>query len=196
MNTYYLYKKTHKQTGLKYLGFTKHDPNKYKGSGVYWLSHLAEHGYEVDTEIIFETSSKKVIKEKGLWYSQLWNIVESNEWANLKPEGGEGGGVPGQNKGKSRPKEHCDAMRSGWQRRRDAGLKINPWNTGLTGLKGPCKSTTFISPSGEYLTFESMKQGCKELNLIYTKMSAVKNGHASHHRGWKLVKSNPHCKIQ
>ena len=185
MNTYYLYKKTHKQTGLKYLGFTKDNPIKYEGSGTYWLLHLDKHGHDVETEVLFETTNKREIKEKGLHYSKLWNIVASNEWANLKPEGGEGGGVPGQNKGKKRPKEHVDAMRAGWDRIKDKGYA--PWNKGITGLKGPCKKITLIDPNGNLHEYESMKQGCKENNLIYTTMSAVNNGVASHHRGWKIL---------
>jgi hypothetical protein len=89
---YFLYKKTHNKTGLKYLGYTKSkDPFKYFGSGKYWCYHIKKHGYDVVTEILLETTSKEIIKEKGLYYSNLWNVVESDEWANLKPESGDGG---------------------------------------------------------------------------------------------------------
>ena len=89
---YRLYKKTHRDTGLKYLGYTKSvDPHEYQGSGKYWSWHIEKHGYNVDTEILFETTSKQEINEKGLYYSKLWNVVESDEWANLKPESGSGG---------------------------------------------------------------------------------------------------------
>lgn len=36
----------------------------------------------------------KEFKEKGIYYSRLWNIVESDKWANLAEESGEGGGKP------------------------------------------------------------------------------------------------------
>lgn len=89
---YCLYKKTHKDTGLKYLGYTKSsDPREYQGSGKYWTWHIEKHGYNVDTEILFETTNKQEIKAKVLYYSELWNVVESDEWANLKPESGCGG---------------------------------------------------------------------------------------------------------
>ena len=92
MTIYYLYVKTHNVTGLKYLGYTtSKDPHKYTGSGTYWKSHLKVHGKNFSTEIIFESNSKDSISEKGIYYSNLWNVVESNEWANLKPESGEGG---------------------------------------------------------------------------------------------------------
>jgi hypothetical protein len=88
----YLYKKTHRKTGLKYLGKTKNqDPFAYPGSGIYWTSHLKIHGDDCDTEILKECDSDQEIKEWGLHYSRLWDIVESEEWANLKEECGDGG---------------------------------------------------------------------------------------------------------
>ena len=90
--TIYLYVKTHNKTGLKYLGqTTAKDPHKYPGSGVYWKLHLEKHGYDYTTEIISECQTKDEIKELGIYYSNLWNIVESDEWANLKIEQGDGG---------------------------------------------------------------------------------------------------------
>ncbi len=90
--TIYLYVKTHKKTGLKYLGVTTNkDPYTYTGSGVYWKNHLNKHGFDYFTEILKECRTKDEVKEWGLYYSRLWNIVESNEWANLKEEQGDGG---------------------------------------------------------------------------------------------------------
>jgi len=88
----YLYLKQHNITGLKYLGQTTKDPIKYTGSGKYWLNHLNKHGYDVTTTILYESDNMEEIREQGLYYSDLWNIVESKEYANLIPEGGEGGG--------------------------------------------------------------------------------------------------------
>jgi hypothetical protein len=87
----YLYLKTHNKTGLKYLGKTSSDPFKYKGSGKYWKRHLYKHGDDVTTEILFQSTCKNEIKEKGLYYSNLWSIVESDNFANLKEEAGDGG---------------------------------------------------------------------------------------------------------
>lgn len=92
----YLYIKTHRKTGLKYLGKTNQDPYAYKGSGIRWLRHIKKHGNDVDTKILKECINNNEIKEWGLYYSNLWNIVERAEWANLKPELGEGGAVPGR----------------------------------------------------------------------------------------------------
>ena len=87
----YLYLKQHNTTGLKYLGQTKQDPYNYKGSGKHWKRHVKKHGYDVTTVILYETPFIEEIKELGLYYSDLWNIVDSKEFANLKPEGGDGG---------------------------------------------------------------------------------------------------------
>jgi hypothetical protein len=87
---HYLYVKTHKKTGLKYLGKTTQDPYKYKGSGVRWVNHLKVHGVDIDTQILHECSSLNEVKILGRYYSDLWNIVENNDWANLKPEDGDG----------------------------------------------------------------------------------------------------------
>ena len=96
MTIYYLYVKTHNITGLKYLGKTIQNPHKYRGSGKKWKSHIHKHGYNVTTEILKECSSDKELKEWGLYYSRLWNIVEARDengnklWANLKLEEGDG----------------------------------------------------------------------------------------------------------
>ena len=88
----YLYKKTHNNTGLKYLGKTiSADPYKYPGSGVYWTNHLKVHGNDVTTEILKECQSEEELIEWGKHYSLLWNVVESDEWANLTEEAGPGG---------------------------------------------------------------------------------------------------------
>jgi hypothetical protein len=89
---YYLYKKTHNKTGLKYLGYTeKDDVFSYRGSGKIWLRHLEKHGDDIVTEILLVTYSHSEIKAAGRYYSELWNIVESKEWANLRIEDGYGG---------------------------------------------------------------------------------------------------------
>lgn len=90
--TIYLYVKTHNKTGLKYLGqTTSKTPHNYPGSGVYWKLHLKKHGTEHSTEILKECQTKEEVKEWGIYYSNLWNVVESKSWANLKIEQGDGG---------------------------------------------------------------------------------------------------------
>lgn len=88
--TIYLYVKTHNVTGLKYLGKTEKDPFKYNGSGKYWVRHLKRHGYDIKTEILLVTESKTELKETGIFFSKLFDIVKSEEWANLTEEKGDG----------------------------------------------------------------------------------------------------------
>jgi hypothetical protein len=60
----YLYVKTHRKTGLKYLGKTNSRyPHKYSGSGIYWTNHLKEHGYDVKTEILHECQTNEELHE-------------------------------------------------------------------------------------------------------------------------------------
>lgn len=90
--TTYLYIKTHNKTGLKYLGkTTSSNPHTYPGSGTKWRRHLDKHGYDYTTEILKECQTKEEVKEWGLYYSNLWNVVDDNSWANLRPETGDGG---------------------------------------------------------------------------------------------------------
>lgn len=87
--------------GLKYLGkFTynetyKHKTvDKYTGSGKYWKNHLNAHGFvlkDIKTTILFETTSKIELKEKGIYYSKLYDVVNNKEFANLTEERGDGG---------------------------------------------------------------------------------------------------------
>ena len=95
---YYLYVKTHKKTGLKYLGqTTAQNPYKYRGSGDRWNSHLNVHGYDIDTIIIQKCYTKTALRSWGVYYSNLWSVVDSKKWANLKPEEGQGGWGGSQN---------------------------------------------------------------------------------------------------
>jgi hypothetical protein len=87
----YLYKKTHNETGLQYLGKTIRDPYKYPGSGLYWKSHLKIHGNDVSTEVLFQTEDKEEFKKVAIEYSNKLDIVKSKEWANFREETGNGG---------------------------------------------------------------------------------------------------------
>lgn len=91
----YLYTKE-VPSGLKYLGQTVKNPYKYNGSGTYWKNYLKKHDInpkDIRTTIILETEDRELIREKGLYYSKLWNVVESNEWANLCIEMGDYGSL-------------------------------------------------------------------------------------------------------
>ena len=84
----YLYLKQHNETGLKYFGKTTRNPHTYKGSGLYWLRHLKTHGRGVTTIKVWEFTRQDVCTRFALWFSHKFNIVESDEYANLTEEAG------------------------------------------------------------------------------------------------------------
>lgn len=89
---YKLMIKTHNVTGLKYLCFTrKKDFIKYTGSGIRWLNHLKKNGFNFTTILIFETNDFDELKQKSIEYSIENNIINSDQWANLINEQGDGG---------------------------------------------------------------------------------------------------------
>ena len=90
----HLYIKTHNKTGLKYCGKTTQDPYVYRGSGTRWTSHIRKHGYDVTTQVIasFDVSQTDSMIEFALSFSELFDIVSSNDWANLVSENGIDGG--------------------------------------------------------------------------------------------------------
>lgn len=96
-----LYVKTHRVTGLKYLGKTKNDPFTYRGSGLDWATHLLEHGEEVDTEVIRWCRDKESLRYWGIYFSELWDVVNSKDWANRTREEGQGGAMPAEINGMS-----------------------------------------------------------------------------------------------
>lgn len=83
----HLYIKTHNVTGLKYFGKTiQKNPQRYKGSGKYWKCHLAKYGNDVTTEILGSFDDIELCELVASEFSIKFNIVESDEWANLIPE--------------------------------------------------------------------------------------------------------------
>ena len=95
MKKHYLMIKTHLDTKLKYLCKKTTDNIKtcysYKGSGKYWLRHLAVHGDNIKTEIIEICDTKEQLIQKGIFWSKLLNVVKSENYANLIEERGDGG---------------------------------------------------------------------------------------------------------
>ena len=92
----YLYVKQHKITGLKYFGATsKKNPYTYLGSGKYWRRHLKVYGKDIDTINVWKFDNQDECEKFALEFSEKNNIVESQNWANLRPENGKDGRLPG-----------------------------------------------------------------------------------------------------
>lgn len=85
--------KTHNVTELKYLCVsTKDDYLNYPGSGVKWRNHLKHHGFNFSTVVLYESQVRNdIFKSMCLYYSRLYDVVNSDEWANLIMEDGNTG---------------------------------------------------------------------------------------------------------
>jgi hypothetical protein len=94
MKTHKLMIKTHNITKLKYLCYTRSEGKiyeDYKGSGKLWKKHLKKYGENITTELIFESSDFEKFKKFAIQKSIEFDIVNSDQWANLKIEEGDGG---------------------------------------------------------------------------------------------------------
>lgn len=139
--TYYLYLKTHNVTGLKYLGKTERsDFHKYPGSGIRWKYHLNKHGHDYTTQCLLKTDSHDELRETGLFFSRLWNIVCSPEFANLTEEDGNGGS---NFKHIERTKEWANNIRQS-----KIGSKNPMWKGGHTIQPKPKKTRSEYGMSG------------------------------------------------
>ncbi len=86
----YLYLK--EVPGLKYLGITTQNPYTYRGSGKYWINHLRSNkitSRNIKTTILFETLDRKELITNCNYYSNLWDVKNSKEFANLISEDGD-----------------------------------------------------------------------------------------------------------
>lgn len=93
----YLYVKQHTITGKLYFGkTTRSNPELYVGSGKYWKRHIQQHGKQhVVTLWSCLFSDQHECMDFALAFSELFDIVESNNWLNLVEETGIGGNPPG-----------------------------------------------------------------------------------------------------
>lgn len=147
MSIYYLYKKTHRKTGLQYLGKTTRDnPYTYTGSGIDWVSHLLMYGRDFDTEILLKTKSKKELQQAGRYYSNLWNVVESKDWANRIPETGGGTGWPIEKLSKSTCQFCQSIFASKYIDQHEKYCKSNPNHQNKTYTKATCKYCANLYP--------------------------------------------------
>lgn len=131
-----------------YLGKTvkniKNNPNCYIGSGEYWKAHLKQHGYtykDIKTWILHETEDNDDLVRTGRYYSKLWNVVESDQWANLKEEDGTGGDVSGcrskENYSLGSKKANETRRQRGYEVSQEARLKMRLAKLGKPGcMKG------------------------------------------------------------
>ena len=162
--TFYLYVKQHTKTGLKYFGMTtKKDPYKYLGSGQYWRRHLKAHGYEIDTIELWAFNNIDDCEKFALDFSKKYNIVESKEWANLRPEHGRTGnpvGSPGMKKEKN-PNWGKTKEQNSFYGKKHKPETIELYKKQKSGGNNP-RAKKVITPLG---TYNCLKEAAKALNM-------------------------------
>lgn len=130
----YLYVKRHRTTGLLYFGkTTKRNPFAYLGSGKYWLRHLKKHSVDIETLDVWGFDDIEECEKFALTFSKEKQIVESKQWANLRPENGRDGGYfPGDLNPMKRP-EVVEKLRAANLRTNESrGQKTSKALTGRT----------------------------------------------------------------
>jgi len=141
----WLYIKKHNITGLQYFGKTnRYHPEKYIGSGKYWLAHLRVHGKDISTtwcELFFD---QQTLVEYALKFSKENNIAESSEWANLKFENGLDGGHSGVARS-DETKEKLSKKNRGKRHTKETKNKISDSNKGKHNMVRPADVGAKIS---------------------------------------------------
>ena len=139
-------------TGLKYLCKTSgKDPFQYHGSGIRWVHHLKKYHKQwtspenVETTILGEYETKEELREAGIIYSALFNVVKDYNWANIVPEHGDDGWINDQT-GKHWKVKDTTKMRNKKTQTKKV-LEAHRRNSGLGNYQ--CKHTV-ITPWGEF----------------------------------------------
>lgn len=177
---YKIYLKTHNKTGLKYLGYTaKDNVNDYQGSGIRWKKHISKHGYDVTTEVLSKTKDENELKQLGLYWSKKYNIIENEDFANLKEESGISGKYSKETKEKmsKSAKKRCEklgAPKAAWTSESASELNKKTWadpkirkkriegiSESLKGRKNGPRSEQFKQVMKEKLTGRSYGKGVK-----------------------------------
>lgn len=178
----YLYVKTHNKTGLKYFGkTTKSNPEKYIGSGKYWLDHIKVHGNDVSTEIIGYYTDKDECVAAALNFSITNNIVtavnKDNKkiWANQINENGLDGGATRWGQHSDETKEKIRVANTGKVVPNDVREKIKTARAKQTNVR----TKGSWSPSAEARQkIRSANLGKKQSEETRKKRSEKLKGHA------------------
>ena len=169
----YLYIKT-SPLGLNYLGKTTKNPYKYKGSGLIWRRHIDSNKIDpktVQTRVIYTTTDKKKFSFYALKISKQFNIVNSNEWANLTYEEGQGGNTWNciSEKGKQSFIDSTKRPKS-MEHKRKTGL------SSLGRISTQRKPVIQLSLTGEFIAeYESTMAACRALGKTDNRASDIKN---------------------
>lgn len=159
--TIYLYIKQHNITKLKYFGKTIRNPYTYKGSGLYWKRHLSVYGRDVATLKVWEFDRQDVCTRFALWFSKKFNIIESDEWANLVDETGSNSCSLVGNRNGMYGKTHSEESRKkiSDKRKKSSNNNYKGERNGMFGRVG--KSNPFFGKSHSPESLEKMSKAKK-----------------------------------
>lgn len=148
-------------TGLKYLCKTsgKTDPYVYKGSGIRWLNHVKKYNPWIITCIIGSYKTKEELRDAGIYYSNLYNVVNDQSWANLTEEKGDGGLIGTGQLGKSwkiRDTSNMKKPKEQTSKRKESYTKLSGKNN--YQFKGMIKTPWGI--------FETSEMACSNAKLV------------------------------
>ena len=98
--------------GIKYFGkYSGENIEKYTGSGTIWHKRIKKYGRQAIKTVWLSDWFRDPyhIQQFALMFSELNCIVESNDWANLRPEDGLSGGTL---KGHCKGRKYTDEQRA------------------------------------------------------------------------------------
>lgn len=86
---YRLLIKCHLNTGINYLCVSqRRNYISYKGSGKIWKSLINAHSSTIHTRVLYRSNDLEDFNKTCLFYSEMFDVVKSPEFANLIPEFG------------------------------------------------------------------------------------------------------------
>jgi hypothetical protein len=153
-----------KITGLKYLCkcVETTNPYVYHGSGRRWVNHLKKYhenwtrSPNVVTTVLGVYENKEELKKAGIYYSDLFNVVNDPNWANLIPEKGDGGWINDQT-GKTWKVKDTSKMKN----KKTITKAVKAGRNSIKGTKNHQFNGWYVTPYG---TFESLYSAVKKAN--------------------------------
>jgi len=173
-----LYIKQCPHCGMKYFGkHTGQDIEIYRGSGSRWNNHISYHN--VDPIHLWNSDwyHDTTISRFALKFSHINKIVESDDWANLKPENGLDGGFDHLNDGSEK---HSERARKGALSANKNGANI------LGGIK-----IKKMYPTGTFFDKKHDEETCKKISEK-TKLNGGEK--LAHWKGYFWINNGSHQK--
>jgi len=155
-----------KITGLRYLCkcVETTDPYVYHGSGIRWINHLKKYhknwsrSCDVTTTVLGIYDNKEKLKEAGSYYSNLFNVVNDPNWANIIPESGDGGWINDQT-GKTWKIKDTSKMKN----KKTITEAVTKARESIKGINNHQFIGWYVTPYG---TFESLYHAIEKANEL------------------------------